>query len=193
MTEGLPTGLDPARARRVDQIDWDAWQARDPATLVFIIRDGQILLIRKKRGLGKGKINGPGGRVDPGETPEQCAVRECQEELNITPQNLEYCGQNLFQFTDGYSIHVWTYRGEEFDGEPVETAEAIPHWFDLADIPYDEMWEDDRHWLPLVLARRRFVARYIFEGDRMLDHRIRLVGDGDARAAGDQGQALSRR
>ncbi len=169
------TGLEPIPERQIAEIDWDAWEARDPATLVFIIRDGRILLIRKKRGLGKGKINGPGGRVDPGETPEQCAVRECQEELGITPRNLEYCGQNLFQFTDGYSIHVWAYRAREFHGEPVETAEAVPHWFDLDQIPYDEMWEDDRHWLPLVLKRQRFIARYIFDGDRMLDHHIELI------------------
>ena len=52
-------------------IDWTTWEGGMHATIMFIIRDGQILLIEKKRGLGAGKINGPGGKIDPGETPEQ--------------------------------------------------------------------------------------------------------------------------
>ena len=64
--------------------DWSTWQPTLRATLLFIVRDGEILLIRKKRGLGAGKINGPGGKIDPGETARQCAVREVEEELLIT-------------------------------------------------------------------------------------------------------------
>lgn len=165
----------PADARTVDEIDWSRWQAKDPATLLFVVRDGQILLIRKKRGLGAGKINGPGGKLDPGETPDECAIRECQEELGITPLEPEYMGQHLFQFVDGYSIHVWVYRSERFDGEPRETDEAIPIWFPVDEIPYEEMWEDDRLWLPLLLKRQHFMARYIFDDDKMVDHHIEQV------------------
>jgi len=66
---------------RLTDIDWDRWQPRERATLLFVIRGGEILLIRKLRGLGAGKINGPGGRIDAGETPLACAVREVEEEL----------------------------------------------------------------------------------------------------------------
>ncbi len=161
-----------AKARRLEDINWSSWEAIHPATLVFVIRDGEVLLIRKKTGLGAGKINGPGGKVEPGETPEQCAVRECQEELHITPHDLEYCGRNLFQFVDGYSIDVHCYRTDSYDGTPTETREAKPIWTPLDTIPYDEMWEDDRIWLPKLIAREPFVARYIFDGDDMVDHHI---------------------
>ena len=83
-------------------VDWETWQAKDPATLVFVVRDGQVLLINKKTGLGKGKINAPGGKVEQDEGPEACAIRECREELQITVSNLQYCGQHRFQFVDGY-------------------------------------------------------------------------------------------
>lgn len=158
--------------RRVDEIDWSAWVAQDVATLVFVVDAGRVLLIRKKRGLGAGKINGPGGRLEPGETLEECAIREVQEELLITPKELEKSGECRFQFVDGYSIHVHTYRADGYVGEPTETEEAIPHWFDLSEIPYDEMWEDDRLWLPLLFARTPFDGRFVFEGDRMLDYRL---------------------
>ena len=163
---------------QLSDVDWGAWQARDPATLVFVIRDDKILLINKKTGLGKGKVNGPGGKVEPGETPRECAVRECQEELGITVSNLQYCGQHRFQFVDGYSIHVWVYRTEHFTGVPTESEEARPLWVAVDEIPYEQMWEDDSIWLPMMLRGEKFQGRWIFDGDRMLDYE--LLTDTDA-------------
>jgi len=158
--------------RRISEIDWASWRATDLATLVFIHRDAQLLLIHKKRGLGAGKINGPGGRLEPGETPEACAVREVQEELRITPKNLERAGELRFQFIDGYAIHVHVYRATDFDGTPSETAEAIPLWVDEDCVPYEKMWADDRVWLPLLIAGKPFAGRFIFDADVMLDHEL---------------------
>lgn len=162
--------------KRLSDLDWDRWEARDPATLVFVVRDGKILLINKKTGLGKGKVNGPGGKVDPGETPEVCAVRECKEELDITVSDLEFCGEHRFQFVDGYSIHVYVYRTTEFEGVPSESREAKPFWVPIDEIPYEEMWEDDQFWLPMVIRGERFQTRWIFDGDRMLDYDIQPDG-----------------
>lgn len=61
---------------KLSDIDWITWVPQERATLLFVIRNGQVLCIRKKRGLGAGKINGPGGRIDPGESAEQAAIRE---------------------------------------------------------------------------------------------------------------------
>lgn len=155
-------------------IDWSAWTPRDPATLVFVRRGDQLLLIRKKRGLGAGKINAPGGRLEPGETPLECAVREVREELCVTPLALEYGGENSFQFVDGYSIHVHIYRATDCEGEPIETDEAVPLWVPVDRIPYEEMWVDDRLWVPLLLGRQPFRGRFLFDGDAMLDHAIEI-------------------
>ncbi len=155
---------------RVRDIDWVSWRAKDPATLVFVVKDRSILLIRKKRGLGAGKINAPGGRLEPGETPLEAAIRETREEVCITPLDLSYAGVNLFQFVDGYSIHVHVFKASDFEGDPKETDEATPLWASVDEIPYEEMWEDDRLWIPLVLEGVPFSGRYVFDGDRMLDH-----------------------
>ena len=161
---------------RLSDIDWDRWQARDPATLVFVFRGDEVLLINKKTGLGKGKVNAPGGKVDPGETPEAAAVRECREELHISVSNLEYCGEHRFQFVDGYSIHVWVYRTRDFKGVATATREAEPRWTRIDAIPFDAMWEDDKYWLPLMIRGERFQTRWIFDGDRMLDYQIDTDG-----------------
>ena len=163
-------------ARHVRDIDWTNWSAVDSATLVFVVRDGQVLLIRKKRGLGAGKINGPGGRLEPSETFAACAVREVREELGVTPLDLHHFGDHRFQFVDGYSILVYVYRATDFSGTPIETDEAVPLWVAVTEIPFEEMWEDDRLWLPLLIEGRRFSGRWIFDGDRMLDYHLDVSG-----------------
>jgi 8-oxo-dGTP diphosphatase len=160
---------------RLADIDWSTWTPVDPATLVFVVRAEQVLLIRKKRGLGAGKINGPGGRLEKGETPLDCAVREVREELGVTPRGLVWAGENSFQFVDGYSIHVHVYRADDCEGDPIETDEAVPHWFHVEQIPYAEMWADDFLWVPLLLRGEKFRGRFLFDGDRMLDHHLEML------------------
>ena len=160
------------RARRIAEIDWESWRPTDLATLVFVHRDAQLLLIHKKRGLGAGKINGPGGRAEPGEALKDCAVREVQEELRITPKDLEHAGELRFQFLDGYAIHVHVYRATQFEGTPTETPEAAPLWIDEDRVPYDEMWADDRFWLPRLIAREPFAGRFLFDSDVLLDYEL---------------------
>lgn len=165
--------------KSLGDIDWETWQPTDPATLVFVVKDERMLLIRKKRGLGAGKINAPGGRLEPGEAPREGVIREAREELHITPRGLSYAGENQFQFVDGYSIHVHVFKAEDYEGTPTETDEAAPIWSRVDAIPYDEMWEDDRLWIPHVLEGARFFGRYLFDDDVMLDYdlTVRLPSD----------------
>lgn len=161
--------------RCLSDVDWASWKPVVPATLVFAQVAGRVLLIRKKRGLGAGKINGPGGKVEPGEAPEACAMREVQEELHVLPVGLEPVGEHRFQFVDGYAIYVTVYLARGIAGEPRETDEATPLWFTPDEIPYDEMWEDDRLWLPHVLEGGHTRGRYLFDGDHMLDYALELL------------------
>jgi len=158
-------------------MDWKNWIPRERANLCFVVKDGRVLLIRKKRGLGAGKINGPGGKIEPGETALEAAIRETQEEIGVTPLAVEERGVLHFQFMDGYSLHCTVFVATDFEGEPIETIEATPYWFAFDAIPFDEMWEDDRHWLPHVLAGKRFVAWFEFDGDRMLSRDLRWIED----------------
>jgi 8-oxo-dGTP diphosphatase len=156
-------------------MEWQNWQPREHANLCFIVKEGRILLIRKKRGLGAGKINAPGGKLEPGETALDSAVRETREEIGVTPLQLEERGVLRFQFTDGYSLHCTVFLAGDFEGEPIETAEAAPLWFPSEAIPYDQMWEDDRHWLPQVLEGRSISGWFIFDGEKMLSNRLQLL------------------
>ena len=153
-----------------EQINWSNWTPDQTATLIFVVQDGRVLLIRKKRGLGAGKINGPGGRIDPGETPKTCAIREAQEELLITPTGVEFTGELFFQFADGFKLHGYVFQASGYEGTPTATDEADPIWTPIDEIPYQEMWADDRYWLPFMLNGHHFTGRFLFDGDTMLGY-----------------------
>ena len=147
-------------------IDWDSWVPDIRATLMFVVRGCEVLLIEKLRGIGSGKINGPGGKIDPGETPLQAAVRETQEELHVTPINPVKMGELFFAMTDLPDIHCHVFMAREFEGTPTATDEAIPRWTRIDRLPLELMWEDDRYWLPQILEEgRTFMGRFTFEGE----------------------------
>ncbi len=161
---------------RISEIDWATWKPTDVATLAFLLDGDRLLLIRKKRGLGAGKINAPGGRLEPGETPEQAALREVEEEVGLTASALEARGELRFEFTNGYRLHVYLFVGAHFRGTLGETEEAAPFWCKLNAIPYSEMWADDALWLPHVLAGRTVDGHFLFDDDTMLDHALEVDG-----------------
>jgi len=159
----------------LSDVNWEDWAPTERATLLFVIRDGQILLIHKKRGLGAGKINGPGGRLEVGETPIQAAVREVEEELGVTPTGVEAVGELRFQFVDGFSIHGYVFTATGCSGEPTESDEAVPLWTPIEDIPFDRMWADDIIWFPHMLEKKKFSGRFLFEDDTMLAHDVNAM------------------
>lgn len=156
-------------------MDWTTWKPNQRATLMFVVDEAnqQVLLIRKKRGLGAGKMNGPGGKLDPGETEAECAIRETQEELGVTPIDPVKHGELWFHFVDGLQMTVGVFRATRWEGEAYETPEALPHWTPLAALPLDEMWADDAFWLREVLIEQKhFQGRFVFDDDTMLTHEI---------------------
>jgi len=153
-------------------IDWSVWRGEMLATILFVIKDGRILLIEKKRGLGAGKINGPGGKIDPGETALQAAIRETEEELLVTPHAPRKLGELRFSMSDCPDILCHVYRSDDLSGTPTETDEAVPVWTPLDAIPYHRMWQDDQYWLPLLLEEQSFLGCFVFEADRLQWSRV---------------------
>lgn len=142
------------------------------ATLCFIIENGDTLLIEKKRGVGSGLYNGPGGKLEENESHEECAVRETIEEVNVRPEDLEKIGELEFLFGEDPFMFVHVFTAESHSGEPEESEEARPEWFKTENIPLDEMWPDDKYWIPKMLDGEKFLARFNFDedGDEILDH-----------------------
>ena len=158
--------------KRIEDVDWDEWEPTETAVLCFIRDDDRLLLIEKKRGLGAGKVNGPGGRLEEGETTLEAAIREVEEEVHLVPDSLSQRAELCFIFADGYSLRCHVFLADAYSGTPAETDEAAPFWCRIEDIPYDRMWSDDNLWLPRVLNGDYVIGRFIFDGDRMLSSDI---------------------
>ncbi len=147
-------------------------------TLILVVRGKEVLLGMKKRGFGAGRWNGFGGKVEPGESIEEAARRETKEECGIGITAMEAVGVHEFEFEKdrGTILEVHVFRVVDYSGEPVETEEMRPVWYPADQIPFDNMWPDDRYWLPLFLEGKKFRTRFLFgEGDTVLEQDIRIV------------------
>jgi 8-oxo-dGTP diphosphatase len=129
----------------------------------------QVLLGRKKKGLGVGNIVGLGGKLEVGETAVDAAVREIEEEsgLVVSASALTERGYltYLFPHREEWSQESTVFVCDEWSGTPRESNELNPVWFDIASLPVDEMWDDARHWLPGVLAGIPVRATFTFGSD----------------------------
>ncbi len=131
--------------------------------MVFIKDGGNLLLAKKKRSIGKGKWNGPGGKIEAGETPEQAMIRECQEEIELTPIKYYKAAElKLHEYHNNQAFHIFAhvYVCSKWSGQAAETDEMAPAWFDLAKLPYKDMWADDPFWLPQVLEGKKLKAEF---------------------------------
>ena len=157
------------------------------ATLCFLMRDAPektILLGMKKDGFGKGKWNGLGGKIENNETPKAAAIREVYEEggVRIPESAVEKFAELTFLSVKGTDekkldmfVHVFVAR--DWEGNPQETGEMLPKWFSAREIPFESMWVDDVHWLPLVIEGKKFRAEFTFgeDNETLLSKKIELA------------------
>jgi len=166
---------DTKNATDVSDINWDLWKADKHAVITYIFSQGKVLLIHKKRGLGAGKVNAPGGHIEEGETKLEAAVRETEEEVGLIPINSEEAGKLFFQFTNGLKMEGTVFTAKDYTGDMIETDEADPFWINIDDIPYKKMWEDDLLWLPHVIKGKKIKGRFIFDEDNMLSYSMDII------------------
>jgi len=134
-------------------------------------RDGrtEVLLGRKKEGLGAGRIVAPGGKLEPGETAVDASVREILEEVGlvVAAADLEPRGVMTYHFPhrERWSQRSHVFVARSWKGEPEASDELDPDWFALDAVPYDHMWDDARRWLPGVLDGGRAERTFVFGAD----------------------------
>ncbi|MBU3901454.1 8-oxo-dGTP diphosphatase [Patescibacteria group bacterium] len=143
-------------------------------TLCVIHRSPKILLGMKKRGFGAGRWNGFGGKLNEGETIEEGLKRETKEEVGVEINDFNKVGIIEFEFKGNPEIlEVHIFRASDFSGEPAESEEMKPQWFNQDELPFDSMWPDDIHWFPFFLSGKKFRGRFLFgENDVILKKRL---------------------
>lgn len=146
-------------------------------TLCFLIIDNQILLAMKKVGFGAGRWNGSGGKPEPEDKNniETTARREMFEETTIIPRKLKRVAILNFYFSEKpeWNQQVIVFITHDWNGIPTETEEMSPKWFEVDKLPYEQMWDDDKFWLPKVLKGKIIEGNFLFDGNqKTLEHEI---------------------
>jgi 8-oxo-dGTP diphosphatase len=134
--------------------------------LCYVINNqDEILLQYKRKGFGVGKWNGPGGKVEPGETLEQAVIREVKEETGLDIKNLKKMAELEFYFInkEEWNQIAHVYVTKDFTGDIQVSEEGELKWFKIKEIPYDKMWDDDPYWLPNILAGEFMKIKFYFD------------------------------
>lgn len=147
------------------------------ATVLLLLKENHILLAMKKRGFGVGKWNGVGGKPNIGEEIVDTAKRESEEEIGVTPLNHRKVAVFKYYFPhDNFGMKVWIFTATKWQGEPEESEEMRPEWFDFENIPYDKMWSDDEVWMPKVLEGKLLSGSFMFDkGGKITDYYMEEV------------------
>jgi 8-oxo-dGTP diphosphatase len=153
------------------------------ATLCYIRRAGQTLMLhrnKKKNDMHEGKWNGLGGKLESGETPEECAIREVWEESGLRVREPQLKGIITFPgFAGDDDWYTFLFVIEDFDGELIDSPEG-----ELAWIPDDELhtlplWAGDHIFLEWLDMPGFFSGRFVYEGERLVEHGVHWYATGN--------------
>ncbi len=149
-------------------------------TLIYLERDHKYLMMyrgRKPHDPNAGKWIGIGGKIEEGETPEECAIRETREETGITLDSVDFRGIVFFINTKYETEYMYLYTSTEFDeADPTDCDEGDLRWIDIDEIGSLSLWEGDRIFLDLLKSGSSpFLLTLRYDGDELLDHSLRMI------------------
>lgn len=145
------------------------------ATLCYIHHDGSTLMLhRVKRpdDIHAGKWNGLGGKFEPGESPEECVVREVREESGLDIKNPRLCGLLMFPGFKGNDWYVFVFTTQEFNGELIENGEGYLKWIRDKDLESLPLWPSDHIFFPWLREEKFFSAKFVYDGNVYLRHEV---------------------
>lgn len=125
-----------------------------------------------------GKYNGLGGKAEPGESPEDCVIREVKEESGYTLQGYTWHGHLFFPgFTPGKDWLVFIYTSEEFTGQELSSPEGTLHWIKESELLQLPLWPGDLKFLPWIMENKLFSGEFLYENGEFKDYRVTFLGD----------------
>ncbi|PKL83074.1 MAG: DNA mismatch repair protein MutT [Ignavibacteriae bacterium HGW-Ignavibacteriae-3] len=146
------------------------------ATLCYLMDGERTLMlhrVKKKNDVHEGKWNGLGGKFEPGESPEECAIREVREECGLIIKKPVMHGFITFPMFDGKKDwYVFVFTAREFEGELIDSHEGKLEWIPDNKLLELNLWEGDRTFIPWLFEEKFFSAKFIYENGNLITHEV---------------------
>jgi len=146
------------------------------ATLCYLKHSGSTLMIhriKKQNDMHAGKWNGLGGKLEPGETPEECAIREIREESGLLVSNPLLKGFLTFPlFAADEDWYAFVFLVSQFEGRLIDSQEGILRWVPDQDLLDLELWAGDRIFLPWLERPGFFSGKFIYQDGDLIDYHV---------------------
>jgi len=146
------------------------------ATLCYIQKDNKTLMlhrIKKEDDMHEGKWNGLGGKFEPGESPEECVIREIREECGLTLKNPTLKGVLSFPaFSKDEDWYVFIFLAKDFEGTLKESNEGNYEWIDNEKLFNLPLWGGDRIFIPWLKREGFFSAKFIYKDGKLTKHSV---------------------
>ena len=145
------------------------------ATLCYLKRNGTTLMVyrnKKAHDIHEGKWNGLGGKFEPGESPEECVIREVWEESGLTIRHPKMHGLLMFPKFKGDDWYVFVFTARDFEGELIESPEGRLEWISDENLSSLNLWPSDQIFFPWLERSEFFSAKFIYQGDEMQRYEV---------------------
>ena len=146
------------------------------ATLCYIQNKTKTLMlhrIKKKNDIHQGKWNGLGGKLEAGETPEDCVVREVFEESGLKIKDPDLRAILTFPKFDGQNDWiVFLFVAKKFLGDLMECSEGKLKWITTSGLTQLSLWEGDRLFLKWLERKKFFSAKFIYEKGKLKNYHV---------------------
>ncbi len=141
-------------------------------TMCYIKKNGKTLMLhrtKKKNDIHEGKWVGLGGKMEAGETPEECIIREVEEESGLKINNPSLRAILTFpKFKDDEDWYVFLFTGEDFEGNIIDSNEGVLKWVDDSELFSLNLWEGDKLFLKWLEDNRFFSGKLVYETGRLI-------------------------
>ncbi len=129
--------------------------------------------VKKENDYHHGKWNGLGGKFEPGESPEECAVREVKEESGLNAKSIKMKGFITFPIFDGIEDwYVFLFVIDDYDGELIDSNEGNLEWIPNEELININLWDGDKYFIPWLFEDKFFSAKFIYENERFVEHEV---------------------
>ena len=146
------------------------------ATICYIDNGREFLMLhrnKKPNDVHAGKWIGVGGKLERGETPQECAAREILEETGLKAKPVLKGVITFPEFTPDSDWYTYVFKVTEFEGKLIDCNEGTLEW-----VPYDQVlskptWEGDHTFVEWLLEDKPFFsAKFVYDGDKLLDTQV---------------------